>query len=170
MFFIQLELVKLAKNSQTPPLSWLRKRSHTQDGMYFLGTTMYLIRPVRGAHSYRLRSRGDNTFSLSVRLSVCLSVLSCLNRSVCLSVIKEHSRSKSCAQRSGAFNKSHRVFISRNIQIGWAFKIIVVSTGCAIGVDHAFNCLWSWFNIRVFKFFCRPQKTCWFQWRKIKNQ
>ena len=32
-----------------------------------------------------------------------------------------------------------RVFISRSIQNGWAFKMVVVSTGCAIAVDHAFN-------------------------------
>ncbi len=30
-------------------------------------------------------------------------------------------------------------FISRSIQNGWAFKIVIVSTGCAIAVDHAFN-------------------------------
>ena len=29
--------------------------------------------------------------------------------------------------------------ISRSIQNGWAFKMVVVSTGCAILVDHAFN-------------------------------
>ena len=27
----------------------------------------------------------------------------------------------------------------RSIQNGWAFKMVVVSTGCAIAVDHAFN-------------------------------
>ncbi len=31
------------------------------------------------------------------------------------------------------------VHISRSIQNGWAFKMVVVSTGCAIAVDHAFN-------------------------------
>ena len=34
---------------------------------------------------------------------------------------------------------SVRVFISRSIQNGWAFKMVVVSTGCAIAVDYAFN-------------------------------
>ncbi len=29
-------------------------------------------------------------------------------------------------------------FISRGIQNGWAFKLVVVSTGCAIAVDHTF--------------------------------
>ncbi len=61
--------------------------------------------------NYRPRSRGDNTFG-SVRVFVCLCV--------CLL-------------------KHHRVFISRSIQNGWAFKMVVVSTGCAIAVDHAFN-------------------------------
>ncbi len=28
---------------------------------------------------------------------------------------------------------------SRIIQNGWAFEMFVVSTGCAIAVDHAFN-------------------------------
>ena len=31
------------------------------------------------------------------------------------------------------------VLISRSIQNGWAFKMVAVSTGCAIAVDHAFN-------------------------------
>ncbi len=35
--------------------------------------------------------------------------------------------------------KHQREFISRSIQNCWAFKIVVVSTGCAIAVDHAFN-------------------------------
>ena len=67
---------------------------------------------------YRPRSKGDNTFGSvrpSVRLCVCVSV--CLRAkeytmthemqsktSVCLSVIQQRSRSKSCAQRLGAFN------------------------------------------------------------------
>ena len=34
---------------------------------------------------------------------------------------------------------SYRVFISRSLQNYWAFKMVVVSTGCAIAVDHAFN-------------------------------
>ena len=29
--------------------------------------------------------------------------------------------------------------ISRSIQNDWAFKMVVVSTDCAIAVDHAFN-------------------------------
>ncbi len=37
---------------------------------------------------------------------------------------------------------AHRVFISRSIQNGWAFKMVAVSTGFAIAVDHPFNLLW----------------------------
>ncbi len=33
----------------------------------------------------------------------------------------------------------HRVFISRSIENGGAFKMVVVPTGCAIAVDHPFN-------------------------------
>ena len=66
---------------------------------------------------YRPRSRGDNTFG-SVRLSVCV-----------------------CVCPSSPVLKHHRVFISRSIQNGWALKMVVVSTGCAIAVDHAFNCV-----------------------------
>ena len=29
--------------------------------------------------------------------------------------------------------------VHRKGQNGWAFKMVVVSTGCAIAVDHAFN-------------------------------
>ncbi len=35
----------------------------------------------------------------------------------------------------------HRVFISRSIQNGGTFKMVLVPTGCAIAVDHAFNFL-----------------------------
>ena len=42
----------------------------------------------------------------SVRLFVCLTYEIQSKTSVCLSVIKESSRSKSCAQRSGAFNQN----------------------------------------------------------------
>ncbi len=35
--------------------------------------------------------------------------------------------------------KCQRVFISRSIQNGRAFKMVFVSTGCATAVDHAFN-------------------------------
>ncbi len=31
------------------------------------------------------------------------------------------------------------LLMSSSIQNGWAFKMVVVSTGCAITVDHAFN-------------------------------
>ncbi len=31
------------------------------------------------------------------------------------------------------------VFILRDIQNGWAFKMVVLSTGCAITVDHPIN-------------------------------
>ncbi len=82
---------------------------------------------------YRPRSRGDNAFGsvcLFVCLSVCLSELSCLN-----------SKRSSETQVSYTLKKHHRVCISRSIQNGWAFKVVVVSTGCAIAVDHAFNCV-----------------------------
>ncbi len=51
---------------------------------------------------------------LSVRPSVCPS-----KTSVCLSVIKERSRSKSCAQRSGAFNSF--------MQPLWAFLLLFMA-------------------------------------------
>ncbi len=41
------------------------------------------------------------------------------------------------AQVSYTLKKHHRMVISRSIQNGWAFKMVVVSTGCAIAVDHA---------------------------------
>ena len=59
---------------------------------------------------YRPRSWGDNTFG-SVHLFVCM-----------YPPISEH-----------------RVCISRSIQNGWVFEMVVVSTGCATMVDHAFN-------------------------------
>ncbi len=31
------------------------------------------------------------------------------------------------------------VFISRGFQNGWTFKMVVLATGCALAVDHAFN-------------------------------
>ena len=65
------------------------------------------------ASNYRPRSRGDNLFG-----SVCLSV-----RFVCLSV--------------GALMLEN--IIECASQNGWAFKVVVVSTGCAIVVDHALN-------------------------------
>ncbi len=46
----------------------------------------------------------------SVRLFVCVSVCVCV-----------------------------RVFTSRGAQNGWAFKMVVVSTGCELAVHHAFN-------------------------------
>ncbi len=58
---------------------------------------------------YRPRSRGDNTFG-SIRPSICPSVS-----------VRSYE------------------FISTSIQNGWAFKMVVVSTGCAIAVNHAFN-------------------------------
>ncbi len=47
--------------------------------------------------------------------------------SVCLFVRALHSQ------------KHRRVFISRSIQNGVAFKMVVISTVCTIAVDHAFN-------------------------------
>ncbi len=97
--------------------------------------------------NYRPLSKGDNTFG-----SVCLSVRPSVLRkntmtheiqsktSVCLSVIKERSRSKSCAQQSGAFNfvifLTH--LISRNtslvnlsILLGMEFSLLnPKSTSC----------------------------------------
>ena len=88
---------------------------------------MLIKKPLPSGHRwiyYRPRSKGGNTFG-SVRPSVC--TFACMRSpamgsacrvlrkntmtheiqsktSVCLSVIKERLRSKSCAQRSGAFN------------------------------------------------------------------
>ena len=46
----------------------------------------------------------------------------------------------SVKHKSAALLKNHhRVCISRSIQNGWAFKMVVVSTGCAIAVNYAFN-------------------------------
>ncbi len=56
-----------------------------------------------------------------VRLSIRLFV----RLSVCALLLENH----------------HRVFISRSIQNGGAFKMVVVPTGWAIAVDHAFNYL-----------------------------
>ena len=60
--------------------------------------------------NYRPRGRGDNAFG-SVHVFVCLWLCDYVTR----------------------------VFFSRSIQNGWEFKLVVVSTGCAIAVDHAFN-------------------------------
>ena len=35
--------------------------------------------------------------------------------------------------------KHHRELISRGVKNNWAFKMVVVSTGCTLAVDHAFN-------------------------------
>ncbi len=42
-------------------------------------------------------------------------------------------------QVSYTLKKHPTFFISRSIQNGWAFKMVVVLKGCAIAVDHAFN-------------------------------
>ena len=57
----------------------------------------------------------------SVCLSVCLSVRA---------LLFEHK---------SALKSHHRVFISRSIQNRGALKMVVVPTGCAFAVDHAFN-------------------------------
>ena len=90
---------------------------------YFRHGPIYRPLASRGVtHFYRPRSRGDNAFG-SLRLFVCLSV--------CPS-----------SQVSYTLKKHHRVCISTSIQNGWAFKMVAVSTGCAIAVDHAFNTKW----------------------------
>ena len=37
------------------------------------------------------------------------------------------------------YHPSVSLCISRSIQNGWAFKMVAVSTGCAIAVDYAFK-------------------------------
>ena len=54
----------------------------------------------------------------------------------------KYSKRSSETQVSYILKKHHRVFILRSFQNGWAFKMVVVSTGCAIAVDHTFI-LWS---------------------------
>ena len=51
----------------------------------------------------------------------------------------KYSKGSSETQVSYTLKKHHRVLISRSIQNGWAFKMVVVSTCCAIAADHAFN-------------------------------
>ena len=58
----------------------------------------------------------------------------------------KYSKRSSEAKVSYTLRKHHRVFISRCIQNGWAFKMIVVLWGCAIAVDHAFNYRLPFFN------------------------
>ncbi len=108
--------------------------------------------------NYRPRSRGDNAFG-SIRLSVCLSVCMSVCLYVCLFEL-------SCLNR---LTYNHRVFISRSIQNGWAFKIIFVSTCCAIAVDQAFNSfaaesltLWGYIclQVRYTTIFGRVQNSC----------
>ncbi len=84
-----------------------------------------------------------------IRLSVCPSALSHLKRFstgaewlILVLGFAKYSKRSSEAQVSYSLEKHHRVFILRGIQNGWAFKImkmVAVSTGCAIAVDHAFN-------------------------------
>ena len=50
-----------------------------------------------------------------------------------------HSKMSSETQVSYTLKKHCKAFISRSIQNGWVFKIVVISTGSAIAVDHAFN-------------------------------
>ena len=51
----------------------------------------------------------------------------------------KYSKWSSETQVSYTLKRHHRMCISRSIQNGWVFKMVVVSTGCAIAVDHAFN-------------------------------
>ena len=51
----------------------------------------------------------------------------------------KYSKRSSETQVSYTLKKHQRVVISWSIQNGWAFKMVVVSTGCAIAVGHAFN-------------------------------
>ncbi len=75
------------------------------------------------------------------------STLSHLNRfstgaewSILVLGFAKYSKRSSETQVSYTLKKHHRVFISRSIQNGCAFKIVVVSTGCAIAVNNTFNC------------------------------
>ncbi len=72
-------------------------------------------------------AKHDNTFG-SVRLLVRVSV-----------GISKYSKRSSETQVSYTLKKHRRVFISRGIQNGLAFKMVVVSTGGATAVDHTFN-------------------------------
>ncbi len=58
----------------------------------------------------------------------------------CVMVIFLSKRSNE-TQVSNTLKRHHKVFISRSIQNGWAFKMVVVSTGCALAFDLAFNFL-----------------------------
>ncbi len=79
----------------------------------------------------------------SVHPSICLSVnthTSFLYWCGVVDIGTLPSTAKSPVKHKSATLLTHRrVFISRSIQNGWAFKMVVVSTGCAITVDHAFN-------------------------------
>ena len=87
----------------------------------------------------------DNTFG-SIRLPVCLShfhtwTIFLLARSGRYWYLALPSITKGPVKHKSAtlLKKHHRVFISRSIKNGWAFKMVVVSTVCTIMVDHAFN-------------------------------
>ncbi len=101
---------------------------------------------------------------LCVCLFVCVSELSCLRlvASICLSVLArsgrywylafaKYSKRSNETQVNYTLKKHQREFISRSIQNGWAFKIVAVSTGCAIAVDHAFNWMYGkyWLEYRA---------------------
>ena len=95
------------KSSPTPGCVWNFQEDLGSSGHFYLialsfhccSRWMQLENRVNH-HIYRPRSKGDNTFG-----SVCLSVRLSVRPSICgRSVIKERSRSKSCTQRSGAFN------------------------------------------------------------------
>ena len=83
---------------------------------------------------YRPRSREDNTFG-SVRPSICPSI----RLSVCTLLPAKYSKRSSETQVGYTLKIHQSVFITRSIRNGWAFKVVVVSTGCAITVDHAFT-------------------------------
>ncbi len=89
-----------------------------------LGEAMHVKHPLSLSVLYRPRSQGDNTFG-SVRPSV--------RPSVCPSVRPSET------QVSYTLKKHHKVVIFRSIQNSWVFKMVAVSTGCAIAVDNAFN-------------------------------
>ena len=79
-------------------------------------------------------------------MSVCPSMLSHLNRfstsaewSILVLGFAKYFKRSSETQVSYTLKKHHRVFISRSVQNGWAFKLVDVSTGCAIAVDHTLN-------------------------------
>ncbi len=78
--------------------------------------------------------RGDNTFG-----SVHSSIRTGAEWSILVFGFAKYSKRSSETQVNYTLKEHHRVCIARSIQNGWVFKMVVVATGCAIAVDHAFN-------------------------------